>query len=115
MGQERRRFARTPEPFAIQYRPANQPAVAWCRVTVINLSAGGIRFRCTEEPLEAGTPLQIDITLPGLREPMMLNASVIWNQLQASGVTEVGAQFQGLDRKQQLLIDRLVGFLRTSV
>ena len=65
--------------------PAHQLAAAWCRVTLINLSAGA------------------------------LDASVVWNQLQASGATEVGARFQGPDGKQQLLIGRLPGFLPTSV
>lgn len=115
MAQERRRFLRVREPFTIQYRRSGEVASSWSRVTVINLSAGGLRFRCADEPLETGAPLQIQVALPGFREPMTLEARVVWNQLHASGVTEVGAEFHGLDLTQQLMIDRLVGFLRTSV
>ena len=98
----------------IRYRTTGGPVNEWVRVTMINLSAGGIRFRCGGEPLQAGTPLEIEIMLSGLPQPMTLPAAIVWNQLQASGVTEVGAQFQTLDMSQQLLIDRLAGFLSVS-
>lgn len=114
MAQERRHFPRVREPFTIQYRRSGEVVSSWSRVTVINLSAGGLRFRCADESLEAGAPLQIQVTLPGFREPMTLKALVVWNQLHASGVTEVGAEFQDLGIKQQLMIDRLVGFLKAS-
>lgn len=114
MRKERRQFPRVREPFVIQYRVAGEVASSWCRVTVINLSAGGVRFRCAEEPLEVSTPVRIQATLPGFKEPLALTAVVVWSQLQASGVTEVGAEFQDLDAKQQLMIDRLAGFLQAS-
>jgi c-di-GMP-binding flagellar brake protein YcgR len=114
MARERRRFPRVRESFTIQYRVASAIASSWCRGPVINLSAGGMRFRCVEEPLEVGAPLSIQVSLPGFREPLILKAVVVWSQLQASGVTEVGAEFQDLDVKQQLMIDRLVSFLRMS-
>lgn len=115
MRKEQRRFPRVREPFVIQYRVADGVTSSWRRVTVSNLSAGGVRFRCVEEPLDAGTPLTIQVTLPGSREPLTLKATVVWTQLQASGVTEVGAEFCGLDTEQQLMSDRLVGFLRMSL
>lgn len=115
MGRERRQFPRIHEPCTVRYRRSGEIASAWSRVTVINLSAGGLRFRCADEPLEPGAPLQIQVALPGFREPMTLKALVVWNQLHASGVTEVGAEFQDLDVKQQLTIDRLVSFLKRAV
>ena len=115
MAQEHRRFPRVREPFVIQYRKAGEVASSWCRVAVTNLSAGGVRFRCVEESLEAGVPLQIRVALPGFHEVLTLNTTVVWSQLQASGVTEIGAEFQDMDPKQQMMVDRLVEFLRTSV
>ena len=115
MRKEQRRFPRVRESFVIQYCVADGVTSSWRRVTVSNLSSGGVRFRCVEEPLEAGTPLTIQVTLPEFRESLTLKATVVWTQLQASGVTEVGAEFCGLDSEQQLMSDRLVGFLRTSL
>ncbi len=115
MGQERRHFPRIREPFTIQYRRSGEVASSWSRVTVSNLSAGGLHFRCADEPLETGALLQIQVALPEFHEPMTLKALVVWNQVHASGVTEVGVEFQHLDIKQQLVIDRLVGFLKQSV
>ncbi len=114
MGAERRQFPRVPEPFSVQYRVAGEVG-SWHTVTVINLSAGGLRFRTAEEPLAGGTALQIKVVLPGFREQVSVSALVAWSQLLASGVTEVGVEFQHLDMKTQILLDRLVGFLKKSV
>ena len=114
MGAERRQFPRIPEPFSVQYRVSGEVG-SWHTVTVINLSAGGLRFRSAEEPLATGAALQLKIILPGFRAQMSLSALVAWSQVLASGVTEVGVEFQHIDLKTQLMLDRLVGFLKKSV
>lgn len=46
------------------------------------------------EPLETGAPLQVQIALPGLREPMTFKALVMWLQPCASGVTKSARNFK---------------------
>jgi len=48
-------------------------------------------------------------------QTLELRGAVVWSQLQAAAVTEVGIEFIGLTLKQQAQIDQLVSFLRTRV
>lgn len=109
--QERRQFPRIPEAFEVRYRVFGDMAASWCEVTTINLSAGGLRFR-GPEPLDPGTPLELQIQLTGLPQALVLRATIVWNRMQSPGVTEYGAQFVDLTMPQQAQIDRLVLFLR---
>ena len=113
MARERRQFSRVPQLFDVQYRLTGTLGESWRETKTSNVSAGGIRFR-SEETLELGDSLEIRIELPGMRERLVLNGRVIWNQLQASGVMEHGVQFLDLKPEQQLQIDNLVQFLKKS-
>ena len=108
---ERRKFPRTPEAFTVKYRVTGDLAATWQSITTVNISAGGLRFRVAE-PLERGTPVQFEIKFPGLSQAMILQGLVIWSELQASGVMEVGAEFHDVKLHERAMIDRLVWFLR---
>ena len=112
--QERRRFPRIPEAFIVRYRIFGELGGSWCAVTTVNLSAGGVRFRCVES-LEVGTPLRVELKLPGIAEVMTLRGHVAWSQMHASGVMESGVEFLDVTIPQQRLIDQLVGFLKNRV
>jgi hypothetical protein len=111
MRRERRRFPRVPESVHVQCRVFGDLEESWHAVTTLNFSAGGIRFRGVE-PLEAGTPLSLQVQFPGAAQPVMLRGQVVWSQMQASGVTESGVEFLEITLEQRALIDQLVGFLR---
>ena len=109
---ERRRFPRAQERLEAQYRLDGDFTSTWTALTVMNLSAGGVRFRAAQ-PMNAGALLQMKIRLPGVPQLLELRGAVVWSQLQASGVTEYGAEFLDLTMRQQAQIDQLVSFLRT--
>ena len=113
MVQERRQFYRLPQPFEVRYRLFNELASSWRTVTTLNLSAGGIRFRDTET-IELDALLELQMQLPGGREPFAIHGRVIWSQMQASGVTETGVAFLEVRPEQQQIIDNVVQFFRKS-
>ena len=111
---ERRRFPRTPESFTVKYRVPGGLAETWSTVTTLNISAGGVRFR-GPEPFGPGVTLTLQIRLPGLAQPLELRGQVVWSQMQASGVTEVGVEFLDVSEHDQRMVDQLIGFLRGRV
>lgn len=111
MTRERRQFHRAPHPFEVRYRPYGQFTSSWTEASTINISAGGMRFR-SPELLERGTALELEITIPSVREALIIRGQVAWSQLQASGVAENGVQFVEVSPEQQMKIDELVRFLR---
>jgi c-di-GMP-binding flagellar brake protein YcgR len=112
MTKERRSFPRVPQPMDARYRPILDMGASWHHMTVVNISAGGVRFR-SDEPVEPGSPLELHVQLPGLREPLALKGAAVWSTLQASGVSETGVEFQDVSPEQQLQIDDVVRFLRS--
>lgn len=113
MAREQRQFHRVPHEVEVHYRLMNELTASWRTVTLINLSAGGLRFR-DDEALETGVPLELRLQLPGVNEPLNLKGRVIWSQLQASGVIEVGVGFLEVVAAHQMQIDNVVQFLRKS-
>lgn len=113
MIRERRRFPRVPHPFDAQYRFYGELLTSWRTVKTLNLGAGGIRFR-SPDPLEPGTKLELQITLPFAQEPLVLRGQVIWSQVMAPGVAENGIEFIGVSPEQAEQIDELVKFLMRS-
>ncbi|MBI4342517.1 MAG: PilZ domain-containing protein [Candidatus Omnitrophica bacterium] len=111
---ERRRFPRAQEPIEAQYRLDGDFASTWTTATILNLSAGGVRFRAAQ-PLNAGALLQMKLRLPGMPQLLELRGAVVWSQLQAATVMEYGVEFRGLTLRQQAQIDQLVSFLRTRL
>jgi len=114
MKPERRRFPRIGESVKVQYRTSGQLGTTWHTATVVNFSAGGVRFRA-EEQLERLTPVTVQIVFPGARTVMDLQGQIIWTEMQASGVVECGVEFLEVSTQQQAQIDQLVGFLKNQV
>ena len=114
MTRERRYFSRIPHAFDASYRVVGELTASWCAVMSINLSAGGMRVRI-DEALEKGAILEVKLQLIGIRELLIVRGCVVWNQMQASGVTEVGIEFMDVKPEQQVQIDSLVEFLKKSV
>ena len=110
MGREGRQFGRTSQPVELQYRMRGEFSAPWTKTTTVNLSAGGARFKC-QEPLQAGDELEMRMQLSGSPKPLELRAKVVWDQMQASGVTEIGIQVMDVSGEQQVQIDELVQFL----
>ena len=111
IAQERRRFPRLAHALDMRYRLAGGVGEPWCGVQTMNLSASGIRFR-GDEALDQGAMLELQMTVPEMGPLLSLRGAVVWTQLQASGVNELGVQFLDLTPLQQSQIDRLVRFLQ---
>lgn len=111
MTKERRSFPRVPQPFEARYRLTDEMGASWHAMTLVNISAGGVRFR-TDQLIEQDTPLQIQVQLPGMREALVVSGHAVWSTLQASGVMEIGVEFLNVTPDQQLQIDNVVQFLR---
>ncbi len=107
---ERRQFPRVLQPFDAHYRFYGDLMGGWRVVRTLNLGAGGMRFR-SEDQLEVGARLEIQLNLPIFREPLVLRAQVIWCQTLAAGVVENGVEFVDVTSEQGEEIDELVRFL----
>jgi len=114
MAQERRRFARASQPFDAHYRLYGELTESWRTIQTLNVSATGVRFRGADL-IEEGAKLEIEITLPCLREPLTIRGRLIWSQTMGSGVTENGAEFIDVTPAQGEQIDDLVKFLMKDV
>ncbi|UCD84320.1 MAG: TIGR02266 family protein [Deltaproteobacteria bacterium] len=74
-----------------------------------NLSRGGI-FIQTVDPLPPGTPIFLQLTLPGSTLPLEIESKVIWSRKEEEeGGTKVipgmGIQFVRLDEQSKKLLD----------
>ena len=98
MKPERRRFPRIGEAVKIQYRSSGQLGTSWHTATIVNFSAGGVRFR-VEEPLERLAAVAVQIVFPGARSMMELQGQVVWNQMQASGVMSPDERSSAIARR----------------
>jgi len=113
MTRERREFHRIPQEFHAQYRLYGDLMASWSEIVLVNLSAGGMRFR-SEDTIPKDTIIEMKLHLPHAHAPLVLHGSVAWSQLQASGVIESGVQFMDVTIEQQAQIDYLVQFLRKN-
>ena len=113
MADERRDFSRVPVPFEVRYRIYGELGETWREVATMNISAGGMRLR-SEEPIEVGAQLEIQITLSSAATPLAVQGSVAWSRSMGAGANESGVQFTGLTPQQQEQMDSLVQFLRKS-
>ncbi len=110
MTKEQRQFPRIWEMLDVKYRIAGDIATLWVSVMTTNLSAGGMRFR-NITPLEPGTQVILEFSLPGMPKPINVNGLVIWKEMQASGVSENGVEFDGLKDDERRQVDQFVAFL----
>ena len=74
MGSERRQFLRAASRLITWITLPETGKVM--RVLTLDVGAGGARFM-TERPLEVGTPLAIEITLPDREQPIRCAAEVV--------------------------------------
>ena len=75
----------------------------------LNLSKGGL-FIQTDSPLPEGTPLTLELSVPGEGAPVLLNGLVAWSRRAIDDEPGgMGIAFQGLEQRIGSLIDRLAG------
>jgi Tfp pilus assembly protein PilZ len=110
---ERRKFPRVPRLFEARYRSFGDPTAPWMALTTLNLGIGGMRVRCPRT-YESGTVLELQMSLPGVTEALVLRGCVVWTRMQSPGVVELGLAFLGLAQDQQARVERLVQVLRRS-
>ena len=111
MTPEHRQFPRAPHSCEAKYRLHGLLTEGWVSITVLNISAGGVRFR-TAEQLEPGTMLEVQLQLPADPTPLAIMGRVIWSRMPASGVAEIGAAFLSVTPEQGVRVDDLVRFLK---
>ena len=111
MGSEQRRFDRVMVPFEVTCRRAGALTETWRRMSIIDLSAGGLAIH-SEELFEERESIEVQIRLPGARSTLLLRALVVRSDMMASGLYRCALEFAELTPDQQAGIDELVQFLR---
>lgn len=112
MTTEHRKFPRAPHSCEAKYRLYGLLTEGWVTITVLNISAGGVRFRAAEQ-LEPGTVLEVQLQLPADPAPLVIMGRVIWSRMPAAGVAEIGTAFLSVTPEQSVRIDDLVRFLKS--
>jgi len=110
MGQEQRQFKRIPEAFNVQCRPAGTLSEVWRLVVTIDFSAGGIGFE-SQQAFDIGDALEIQMTIPSFRTPLIVKGSVVRIKTTPWSTSECAAQFFDVTPDQQFALDELVAFL----
>lgn len=110
---ERRRFNRVHEPLELFYRGSGQLASSWHKATLVNISAGGLRLR-TDESIETGALLELQMKMPGNREQMEIKGLAVWVDMPGAGIIECGIEFSDTNPEKLMQIDAIVEFLRTT-
>jgi uncharacterized protein (TIGR02266 family) len=89
----------------LQYRSASHLLVSYCT----NLSRGGL-FVPSQQPLPPGARLVLTLEVPGVPEPVEIDAEVRWVRGSDSleGPSGMGLQFEGVDSQLGARIDDLV-------
>ena len=111
---ERRSSPRIPHAFDGQFRRSGGFTELWNPMSVMNLSASGMRFR-TDCALELATVLDLKLEIPGLPDLLYAQGRVAWTAMPAAGVIEAGVEFLSLSLKQKQAIDQMVLFMRAEV
>ncbi len=110
MPKESRSYPRIPEGFTVQYRISGEFTQTWHSARSVNISASGIRL-LAEPFVEKGDELEIQLNLPGLRNPLVLMGRVVWEKAIDDWV-ECGIEFLEMSADQRMQIDALVEFMR---
>ena len=108
---ERRQFPRILHTCEARYRAWGSLVEGWIDVTILNVSAGGLRFRCGEL-LRVGDHLEVQLRLPADPQPVTVRGQVVWSKMPAAGVAENGVGFLDVTPEQSERIDDLVRFLK---
>ena len=108
MGQEQRRFVRVTSRLNATFKVVKTGKVK--RALTKDISAGGICC-VTEELLEAGIAVEVELRLPDRAAPILLLGEVAWSRPIGSQhksyqnpTGEAGVQFTKIDPKDQALI-----------
>jgi hypothetical protein len=91
---ERRRYPRLKDSCRIRYKRVEAGAGGRppLEALTINISGGGIGF-ATDEAVEVGTLLAIELGLPGYETPVIALGRVTWCDAADGGRHEVGLEF----------------------
>lgn len=108
---ERRRYIRLNTSVEVKYTVIGKPGTI--RVFSKNISAGGICI-IIEEKLEKDTPLQLEIVIPDLKEPIRALGRVVWQRRvepadeQSRTYLDTGIEFTGISNFDLFNINRYV-------
>lgn len=103
---EARRHLRAPLALEVRYRTTGSFLVSYS----LNLSVGGLLLETADPAPPVGATLVVRFTVPGAGETIETQARVVWvrEPLEPGGRRSLGLQFEGLEQRMGLLIDRLV-------
>jgi len=107
---DQRKFSRVGLPITIRHRQAGELMEMWSVGTLLDLSAGGLRFTSLK-PIDQGTRLEFQIILPTRKEPYVLSGDILWEKKSEGGLLEYGVSFPDVNPDQQAELDELVQFL----
>ena len=109
--EERRKYVRLQASVEVKYTVIGKPGTI--KVSSENISAGGLCI-ITEEELAADTPLQLEIAIPDLKDPIHALARVVWQQKfeatakQPKAYFNTGIEFTGISDFDRFNINRYV-------
>jgi len=108
MNAERRQFIRAPSRLIVIFKNLKTNKVR--RALTKDISASGLGL-ITEELLEPGTPLEIEVKFPDCASPMMFAAEVVWSRpvgeprkSYQNPTAETGVKFVRIEPKDQVLL-----------
>ena len=104
---DQRRAPRILRAFMVRYRNPKKGGASWLISPLRDLSSGGARF-LSESMVEANTDLEIQLVLPGSRDPVSLKTRVAWVKAAPLGMVELGVTFEPDDVAVQQIIDAAV-------
>lgn len=109
--QERRKYVRLNAAVQVKYTIIGNPGAI--RVSSKNVGAGGVCLIIAEE-LKIDTPLQLEIKVPDLKEPIRALGRVVWQKpaetsgTQAAVHFDTGIEFIGISNFDRFNINRYV-------
>ncbi len=90
---EQRRVPRVDRPLIARYRAFGSGDAAWFVSPLRNISETGARF-LSERTFKPGRLLELHVTVPTSRQPLVLSARVSWTRPAAQELWEVGVHFE---------------------
>jgi len=105
--QERRQYARLNASVEVAYTVIGKPGEI--KVFSKNISAGGLCIIMDKQML-VDTPLQLEIKIPDLKDPIAALARVVWQRTtkDSAGTLETGVEFTGISDFDRFNIKRYV-------
>lgn len=93
--EERRLFERFKVEFPLKYIDLNRNREG--KGKLIDISAGGGGLLVTDEDLQPATPLEMEVYIPSIKEPLHAQGKVMWSTMTEPDVYRVGVQFDKVD------------------